>query len=143
MITIVGSSALWPIPSVASAILAIMMDHPGNVFCVRANRNGELASGTEDLVSKIGARIGCTVLPWQSTPGGGSSFSRDNQMVARCSHVYAFFAPGQLMEGGTGHVAAVAIQADIPLIAYSIDNDANVYVVAEYDKEDLLQMAVT
>lgn len=141
MITIVGSAALWPIPSVASAILIIMLDHPGNVFCVRANRNGELASGTEDLVSKIGARIGETVLPWPSA--NGSSFSRDNQMVTRSTHVYAFFAPGQLMEGGTGHVAAVALRADIPLIAYTIDADANVYVVAEYEREDLLQMAVT
>ena len=38
------------------------------------------------------------------------------------------------MEGGTGHVAAVAIRQDLPLVAYSIDNDANVYVVAEYEE---------
>lgn len=141
MITVVGARSLWPIPSVASAVLSIMLDHRGDVFCVRANRNGELASGTEDLVEKIGARIGVTTLPWPSSTG--SSFHRDNAMVARSSHVYAFFAPGALMEGGTGHVAAVALRANIPLIAYSINDDANVYVVAEYDKEELLEMVAT
>ena len=140
MITIVGSRELWPIPSVASAVLSIMMDHPGDVFCVRSNRSGDLASGTEDLVSKIGARIGATVLPWPPT---SSTFNRDNSMVTRCSRVYAFFAPGQLMEGGTGHVAAVALRADVPLIAYTIDDSASVYVVAEYEREELLEMVNT
>lgn len=139
VITIVGSRDLWPIPVVASAVLDIMLRHEGEVFCVRANRRNELASGTEDLVERIGARLNMNVLPWPSADGANSAFHRDNAMVNRCWSVHAFFSPGALMEGGTGHVAAVALRQGKQLTAYSVNDDGRVFVVAE-DEGDLLRM---
>lgn len=141
MITIVGSAALWPIPSLASEILAILMRNPNTTVSVRANMKGDLASGTEDLASKIAQILGNDVQSWRPYPHNSSVFERDAMMVAESSHVYAFFAPGKLMEGGTGHVAAVAMRQNIPVTAYTIDENADVYPVAEYEREELLEMS--
>lgn len=145
MIAVVGSQDLWPIPSVASAVLNILISNPGEVFAIRCNREKVNASGTEDLVERIAARLHMNTLQWppQLGPnlgrGRSMTYLRDNQMVARCWAVHAFFAPGDLMSGGTGHVAAVALRAGISLTAYTIDDHARVYVVAE-DEGDLLRM---
>lgn len=145
MIAIVGSRDLWPIPSVASAVLNILISNPGEVFAIRCNREKVNASGTEDLVERIAARLHMNTIQWPpqapTHPAGGRSqtYLRDTAMVARCWAVHAFFSPGELMSGGTGHVAAVALRAGISLTAYSIDNNARVYVVAE-DEGDLLRM---
>lgn len=147
MIAIVGSQALWPIPSVASAVLNILVCNPGEVFAIRCNREKVNASGTEDLVERIAARLHMNTIQWPPAPGPGMgpsqgrslTYLRDNQMVSRCWAVHAFFAPGELMGGGTGHVAAVALRAGVSLTAYTIDDNARVYVVAE-DEGDLLRM---
>lgn len=126
---IVGARELWPVPAVASAVLNIMVTHEGNVFCIRANRASEITSGTEDLVDKIGARLNAVVLPW--TAAGGSSFHRDEEMVASATEVHAFFAPGAVMEGGTGHVAQVALRLGKALTAYTLNDDGDVVVIGE------------
>jgi hypothetical protein len=138
MITVVGSRTLWPIPSLASTILDLMIANRSEQFAVRCNRAGETTSGTEDLVIKIGARTNINTITWPPI-GGNGNFPRDNAMVVKSIAVHAFFAPSELMEGGTGHVAAVALRAGVPLTAYTLDDSANVIVVAE-DEGDLLRM---
>lgn len=140
MITIVGSSSLWPIPPLAMEVLQIMLRHKGETFGVRSNRRGDLASGTEDLVAKLGDRLHEHVLPWPPVNGGGSSaFVRDNLMVSRSIAVYCFFGPDALMVGGTGHVAAVALRQGVKLTAYTLDDFGSVTRVAE-DDGDLLEL---
>lgn len=55
-------------------------------------------------------------------PGGGpgSVFDRDRDMVAHSDAVLAFFAPGRMMEGGTGHVVESAIDQGVPVYSFVI-----------------------
>lgn len=139
MKVIVGSAGLWPTPQVASAVLAIMASFDDS-FGVRCDRLRRVASGTEDLVIKIGERIPRIVSMWEpSSAGSSSAFTRDNRMVAASSGVYAFFAPGQEMAGGTGHVVAVALRTGTPVEAYCLDNDGMVAEIGS-DAGDLLPL---
>lgn len=126
MKVIVGSSDLWPVPAVASAILAIMVS-TDDEFAVRANRAGVLASGTEDLAWKIGERVGRRVIQFKPS---SINFSRDVEMVQQADKVYAFFANGQFMQGGTGHVVACALREGKPVEAYELDEGGNVVETA-------------
>lgn len=129
---IVGSRELWPVPSVASAVLAIMVSTEDD-FAVRCNRAGLLASGTEELASKIGERVGRKVVrfgPDGLTRPAGLTFSRDADMVRRSDKVYAFFASGQFMQGGTGHVVACALREGKPVEAYELDENGDVVEIA-------------
>lgn len=136
MKVIVGSRDLWPTPGIASAVLAIMVstDEP---FCVRSNKAGTLTSSVEEMVVRIGERIGRRVTVM--APLGGADratvFTRDNRMVAASSGVYAFFAPGQEMVGGTGHVVAVAIKTGTSVEAYCLDEHGNVVELGSDDGE--------
>jgi hypothetical protein len=58
-------------------------------------------------------------------PRGGreGTYVRDAHMASMADHVIAFFTPNTLMAGGTGHVVNKAIDKDIPVSAYEIDED--------------------
>lgn len=134
MKVIVGSRDLWPVPVVASTILSIMAS-TDDEFAVRANRSGILSSGAEDLAWRIGDMIGRRVMKFKPANGDGN-FQRDNWMVKEADKVYAFFAPGQFMEGGTGHVVACALRAGKPVEAYELDSAGNLVETAT-DEGDL------
>ena len=53
--------------------------------------------------------------------GRAGTYVRDVHMVGMADLVLAFFTPGSLMNGGTGHVVQKAIDKDIPVQAYEID----------------------
>lgn len=129
MITIVGSSDLWPTPGIASAVLTIMVSHQ-DVYGVRSKKDGERTSMIEELVVRIAAKIGCVVVPWSAaTKGSGSGFTRDVAMVDASGMVFAFFGYEGGPEGGTGHVVACALRRGIPVVAYGLDDHGNVVEV--------------
>jgi hypothetical protein len=125
---IVGSQDLWPVPAVASAVLAIMVSTDDD-FAVRSNRNDLLASGTEELAWKIGERVGRHVVRHKPF-AEDNNFNRDVNMVRKADRVYAFFAHGQFMQGGTGHVVSCALRQGIPVEAYELDEDGDVVEMA-------------
>lgn len=53
--------------------------------------------------------------------GPGAVFDRDNEMVRRSDLVLAFFAPGRMMEGGTGHVVESAIDQGVPVYSFEVN----------------------
>jgi len=53
--------------------------------------------------------------------GSGAVFNRDIEMVGLSDLVLAFFAPYHAMEGGTGHVVEVAIDRNVPVYSYTLD----------------------
>jgi len=125
MITIVGSSDLWPTPNIASAILTIMVSNEDS-FGIRTKKSGEASSMVETLVDRIATKIGCTVHTWNGTVNGsGMAFTRDVAMVHASSKVFAFFMDQDLV-GGTGHVVACALREGIPVVAYGLDERGNV-----------------
>jgi len=125
VITIVGSSDLWPTPNIASAILTIMVSNDDS-FAIRTKKSGEPTSMVEALVDRIATKIGCTIHTWNGTAtGSGQAFTRDVAMVHASSKVFAFFMD-QDTEGGTGHVVACALREGIPVVAYGLDEHGNV-----------------
>lgn len=122
MKVIVGSHDLWPTPEIASAVLVLMLSDTEQVWAVRARRNGDLASGVEELAMRIGERIGRTVVKHYTGDGSSGAFQRDNHMVTRADEVFAFFAPEQFMHGGTGHVVAAALRLGKAVTAYRIND---------------------
>jgi hypothetical protein len=118
-------------------VLSIMMDTDEG-FLVRRPKGESYTSAVEEMVAKIGQRIGRQVVAMP--PDGGhraASFQRDIRMVSNCSHVYAFFAPGEIMQGGTGHVVACALREGKPVDAFELDSSGNVVEVGS-DPGDLL-----
>lgn len=98
-------------------------------FGVRANRVGVPTSGTEDLVTKIATRVDREVF-YYITQDDETNFRRDVRMVHDADRVYAFFANGQFMQGGTGHVVACALREGKPVEAYELDVHGNVVETA-------------
>lgn len=121
MKSIVASHDLWPTPELASKVLDIMLSCDDD-FQVRVSSSLRPASAVEEMAQRIGDRIGRVVTGVPTIIGSGKSgtYLRDNVMVERSNHVYAFFIDGQ-MSGGTGHVAQAAIDRGIPLTAYKLD----------------------
>lgn len=140
MKVVVGSRDLWPTPGLASTILAIMATDEEQSWGVRASVDGEITSPTEDIVRRIALRLDHHCSVWRSVRASSGAFQRDNTMVGSSRQVYAFFAPGELMQGGTGHVVAVALRAGIPVTAYELDDDGEVIESAS-DEGDLLALA--
>lgn len=134
MKVIVGSRALWPVPALASKILAIMVSCEDD-FGVRARGGSRYlkdpepyyTSGAEELTAKIGGRIGRQVvsfIPDQS--GSSTAFRRDVRLVKASSEVFAFFGPEGEVEGGTAHVVACALREGIRVTAYGLDDDGSI-----------------
>ena len=55
--------------------------------------------------------------------GREGTYVRDAHMVQMADHVIAFFTPETLMAGGTGHVVQKALDKEIPVSAYEVDED--------------------
>ncbi|HEX5016537.1 MAG TPA: hypothetical protein VFX15_03000 [Actinomycetes bacterium] len=72
--------------------------------------------------------------------GPGAAFLRDNEMVAASDLVLAFFAPGRMMEGGTGHVVESAIDKNVPV--YSFILGETLARVGEHDPDAIWQQQV-
>jgi nucleoside 2-deoxyribosyltransferase len=66
--------------------------------------------------------------------GPGVVFERDIEMVGLSDLVLAFFAPYHAMEGGTGHVVEVAIDRNVPVYSYTLD-DETLTRVGDHDPE--------
>ena len=54
--------------------------------------------------------------------GPGAAFDRDNKMVSMADLVLAFFDPGSLMKGGTGHCVETAVDRNVPVYSF-LDGD--------------------
>lgn len=146
MKVIVGSSALWPIPALASKILAIMVSCEDD-FGVRARGNGSssssgepyFTSASEELTAKIGDRIGRSVVSFVPFDEGSStSFKRDVRLVKASSEVFAFFGAEGEVEGGTAHVVACALREGIPVTAYGLDDDGISIIEIGHDAGEIV-----
>lgn len=136
---VVGSRSLWPTPNLAQAVFRVMIgtDQP---ILVRSDYFHKVTSPTEDIAVRIGSRLNRPVTPW--APGGrtrSSVYLRDVHMVDSADEVFAFFAPGRLMEGGTGHVAAVGLRRGIAVHAFELDDEGEVVEIAS-DEGDLVRI---
>ncbi len=79
----------------------------------------------EALVAELAEGYGVPVQWCYPDRRGGreATYVRDAHMTAMADHVFAFFATETLMEGGTAHVVDKAIDKEIPVTAYEVDED--------------------
>jgi hypothetical protein len=77
----------------------------------------------ETMTADIADSLSIPVQWCYPDPRGGreGTYVRDAHMTAMADHVFAFFTPDTLMEGGTGHVVDKAIDKEIPVTAYEVD----------------------
>lgn len=130
MKVIVGSSDLWPTPALASHVLLLIAEDSESIG-VRVTKAGDPTSSIEEMVLRIAERFGHAT-NWFSPQqiGSKAGFQRDVDMVGIASSVHAYFAPGAIMEGGTGHVVEAALRRGIPVTAYTLDKNGDVVEVA-------------
>ena len=136
MIVIVGSNGLWPTPHLASTILSIMLSHNDNIVGVR-RRHGENkpVSMTEEIAVRIARKLSMNTYDYVSmATGSKAGFVRDNEMVKGANHVYAFFAPGEEMKGGTGHVVEAALRGGVPVTAYHLDGRGDLVEFGSFEE---------
>ena len=130
MIAIVGSRDLWPTPEVVAVVAAAIAAYPGPVG-VRAGAATGVASGVEQAAVKLCEKWGKTCLQFQPEPGAGRKavYERDYRLVEHADRVIAFFAPGNEMSGGTGHVVESALARGVEVEAYTIDEEGDVKLI--------------
>jgi hypothetical protein len=73
--------------------------------------------------------------------GPGATFNRDNEMVSQADLVLAFFEPGHIMAGGTGHVVETAIDRGVPVYSFA-QSHSSLDRVGEHDPDALWQETV-
>lgn len=125
-LVIVGSSDLWVTPEIVSIVVGrIAATEAGSVIRVRAPRAApHPVTPLEKLIWEIGPSMDRVVhLVTPSTNKRNGTYQRDYELVENAKGVLAFFAPDQEMEGGTGHVVQAALNKNIPVEAYRMNDD--------------------
>lgn len=80
----------------------------------------------EVIASDVANKLGITTqwcYPDERKKGRAGAYVRDAHMVQISDMVLALFTPTTLMSGGTGHVVEKAIDKEIPVHAYEVDED--------------------
>ena len=98
----------------------------------------------ELLVREVVQQSGHLSYRWmmpEPDSGAGAAFNRDNEMVSAADLVLAFFAPNHTMEGGTGHVVETAIDRNVPVYSFTID-DTSLTRVGDHDPDAIWQETV-
>lgn len=131
MITVVGSRDLLLTEEMAVKLTSIISttDRVG----VRATQEDELASPIERLASLICESLGVPVVRYSAVSSRSGVFHRDYALVRSSSAVFAVFAPNRVMDGGTGHVIKAALDEEIPVEAYTVDDDGSLLMIGSDD----------
>jgi hypothetical protein len=91
----------------------------------------------EMLMDKIAASLGVDTI-WFTPEGTGreATFHRDYRMVEAADVVIAYFTPERVMEGGTAHVVEAALNREVPVYAWVVD-DTGVTRLGELELSDI------
>jgi hypothetical protein len=123
--------------TVVSSILAIVAMLPEDAeVAVRGPKALDgFASTLEEWAYRITAATGRDPRVYRPVEGNGrqSVYMRDYDLVDMSEHVYAYFAPDHIMEGGTGHVVKAALDRHIPVEAWTINDEGQLVLVGSDD----------
>jgi hypothetical protein len=130
-VVIVASHDLWLTPNLVASITALVSTIPlDGVVGIRCDLSQDPSSAVERFVQSLVPKMGRTV--WMSSPKGegrAGTFKRDYELVEKADAVVAFFAPEQEMEGGTGHVVKAALDREVPVEAYGLDDKGELTLI--------------
>lgn len=119
---IVASHDCTPIIDVAGKLAAaIVLAHEdgGGTLHIRTKAGSQPSSPIEQLAYDIQSEVGG--LAWTHAAKGPDRedvYDRDWLMVKSIDRLIAFFAPGRVMEGGTGHVVHAALTRGVKVEAW-------------------------
>lgn len=148
MIVVVGSRDVPLTEELAIRLAAILSTT--EAIAIRKSRSGDLSSPLEQLASLIGEKAGLRVVSYCATTAERRSvYLRDYAMVRSSDRVFAVFSPERVMTGGTAHVVKAALDEEIPVEAYTFDEDGtllflgsdegNPYRVHSESRADILE----
>jgi hypothetical protein len=135
MISIVASAELWPTPEVVSSVVGVIATSEEEIG-VRASVAGHIASHIEDVAARVCRKAERAVRIYQPVAGEGraSVYERDYRLAEQSSKVFAWVAPGEEMEGGTGHVVKAAMDRGVAVEAYRLDEDGKVVLLGSIEE---------
>jgi hypothetical protein len=138
-IAIISSSDLIPTADVQSKVVAALTFIPdGSEVRVRKRTTSQLEGWIFRVREQMDIRDTSWLCSEWVTRKGGSNYKRDREMMEGVEHVIAFFTRDKFMDGGTGHAVQCAIEADIPVETWVLEDDG-LKLVAEYDGDGGLQ----
>ena len=116
----------------ARHILKHLTQLPPNSTALLRRPMDEDPSPIEKLIADLCPTLGIGV-EWHSPEPGGrtATFLRDLAMIERSDALIVYFDPKHIMEGGTGHLADKALERDMPVWAYSWDEEHGLEWVGE------------
>lgn len=147
-VVIAGSRALprGQAPRLLARFLAKFDD--GDTVLIRTPKMGEPGPFERDVIKlcelfQVEVET-FTPEPTPQTPGRGSVFLRDIEMVDKADLVLLFFTPTEAVEGysGTAHMMEKALDAARPVYAYTVSEAGEVHRLGEYDPDDLFSHKV-
>lgn len=118
---IIASHDCTPIIDVAGKVAAaiVLAHEDGGMLHIRRKARGEPSSPIEQLAYDIQSEVGGTsVLHGTKGPDREDVYDRDWLLVKSIDRLIAFFAPGRVMEGGTGHVVHAALTRGVKVEAW-------------------------
>lgn len=122
-VAVIGSRS-FPVRQGAGYIFEIVSTlHPGSDKLL--NRPSE---GVDYLAGVMAEALDIEVVTFRSAGGREANFRRDVDLVEYADRIEAFFDPEHIMEGGTGHVVEVALRANKPVRAWTVEDDVLVLV---------------
>lgn len=118
---IVASHDCTPIIDVAGKVAAaiVLAHEDGGTLHIRTKAGSQPSSPIEQLAYDIQSEVGGTA--WTHAAKGPDRedvYDRDWLMVKSIDRLIAFFAPGRVMEGGTGHVVHAALTRGVKVEAW-------------------------
>lgn len=131
MITVAGSRDLIPTQEMAIRLMSIISttDRIG-IRSTRYDQTGPI----ERLVTIICESLGVPVVQYSPSSGGRAKvYLRDYALVRSSTSVFAVFSPDRVMDGGTGHIIKAALDEEIPVEAYTIDDDGSLMMIGSDD----------
>lgn len=138
---IVGSSDMWVSPSMVSSIVALILSTEENsIIAVRGPKRDKVKPGDEEVASSIekaafllAEKTGRQPLVYRPIGDRSTVFDRDYRLVEGADMVVAYFDPANVMLGGTGHVVKAALDRQIKVEAYTVNDDGELELVGSDD----------
>ena len=113
----------WPI---IRKIAFAAVNYGGGEVAIRGPRSGGPTGPVERETIEIARAVDANPVIYiakESDDSRSAIFNRDYELVTGADLVLAFFKEGSDMGGGTGHVVKAAIDRDIAVEAFSVDEE--------------------
>ena len=104
-----------------------------DAVAIRSVQDGLPTSPIESLAVLLSHAVGVPVVLYTPKEQRAGVYNRDIAMVRSSSSVFAVFSPQNVMDGGTAHVVKAALDAEVPVEAYTTDEEGSLVLIGSDD----------